>query len=108
FFTECGRLQHIEHRGVGTPLVERNGKVFGCLVVDFELNLRDFVAAAMFAGFLERENAQDVADSGKRPGAETYAGAQQAARATRRRLRATKMPQDRGTCRSNPLALEAV
>ena len=73
------RLQHVEHRGMRPQFVERDRQVFRRLVVDFELHLRDLVAATTLAGFLKRKDAQHVADAGKSARAETDSGAQQPA-----------------------------
>src|SRR6185295_648309 len=75
-FAESRSLQHIEHRRMCTQSVQRNCKVFGRLVVHFELDLRNFVAAMAFPGLVEGKHAQDIADTRKCSRTETDGGAQ--------------------------------
>ena len=72
---EAGDLQDVEHRRMRAQAIQRDGEIFGGLVVDFESDVRHLIAADFDFGRFESEQPQHVAHAGQCPGAEPAAGA---------------------------------
>ena len=61
-------------------MIQGDREILGSLIVDFECDLRDTIAADSHCAVLESQHTQHIADAAEGLGAEPVAAAQQAAR----------------------------